>query len=127
YDRNGARVEDGSAFHPGGRGSDLATHLKGGLPKGTYTATYRVISADGHPVSGGLVFSIGKASATAGKTVSQLLAERSNTGEVTQTAFAVVRGLQYLSIAVAIGAVFYLLAIWIPALASVAGGDRRWQ
>jgi copper transport protein len=127
YDRNGARVEDGAAFHPAGRSSDLATHLKAGLPKGTYTATYRVISADGHPVSGGLVFSMGKPSATAGKTVSQLLAERSSTGEVTQTAFAVARGLQYLSIAAAIGAVFYLLAIWIPALASVAGGDRRWQ
>ena len=36
--------------------------LKPGLPKGTYTATYRVISADSHPVSGGLVFSIGRPS-----------------------------------------------------------------
>jgi copper transport protein len=127
YNRNGARVEDGEAFHPGGRGSDLATHLKGGLPKGTFTATYRVISADGHPVSGGLVFSIGKPSPTAGKTVSQLLADRSNAGEVTQVGFAIARGLQYLSIAAAIGMVFFLLAIWIPALASVAGGDHRWQ
>jgi copper transport protein len=127
YDRNGDRVEDGEAFHPGGRGSNLATHLKGGLPKGTYTATYRVISADGHPVSGGLVFSIGKPSATAGKTVSQLLAERSNAGDVTQVGFGVVRALQYISIAAAIGIVFFLLAIWIPGLASVAGGDHRWQ
>jgi copper transport protein len=127
YDRNGRRVEDGQAFHPAGRSSDLATHLKGGLPKGTYTATYRVISADGHPVSGGLVFSVGKPSATAGKTVSQLLAERGTVGEVTQVGFAVARGLQYTSIAAAIGMVVYLLAIWLPALASVAGGDRRWQ
>jgi copper transport protein len=127
YDRDGARVEDGQAFHSAGRSSDLATHLKGGLPKGTYTATYRVISADGHPVSGGLVFSIGKPSATAGKSVSQLLSERSNVGEMTQVGFAVARGLQYVSIAAAIGIVVYLLAIWLPALASVAGGDRRWQ
>src|SRR4029450_9311556 len=110
YDRNGARVEDGSAFHPGGRGSDLATHLKGGLPKGTYTATYRVISADGHPVSGGLVFSIGKASAGAGASVSQLLQERSNAGWATQVGFGIVRALQYISIAIAIGAVFFILA-----------------
>ena len=127
YDRNGERAEDGEAFHPGGRSSDLATHLRGDLAKGTYTATYRVISADGHPVSGGLVFSIGKPSATTGKTVSQLLAERGGVGEATQVGFAVVRGLQYLSIAAAIGIVFFLLAIWLPALASVAGGDRRWQ
>lgn len=127
YDRNGARVEQGDAFHPGGAGKDLATRLKGALPKGTYTATYRVVSADGHPVSGGLVFSIGKPSATAGKSVSQLLAERSNAGEVTQIGFVVARGVQYASIAAAIGVVFFLFAIWIPALASVAGGDQRWQ
>jgi copper transport protein len=127
YDRNGKRAEQGDAFHPGGKGSELATHLANGLPKGTYTATYRVISADGHPVSGGLVFSIGAPSATAGKTVSQLLAERSSVGTVTEVGFAVVRGLQYVSIAIAIGAIFFLFAIWIPGLASVAGGDRRWQ
>jgi copper transport protein len=127
YDRNGARVEQGDAFHPGGSGKDLATHLKGALPKGTYTATYRVISADGHPVSGGLVYSIGKPSATAGKSVSQLLEQRTNAGDVTQIGFGIARGVQYISIAAAIGVVFFLLAIWIPALASVAGGDQRWQ
>jgi copper transport protein len=127
YDRNGSRVEDGQAFHPGGRGPDLAAHLKAGLPKGTYTATYRVISADGHPVSGGLVFSIGKPSPTAGKTVSQLLAERGKVSEATDVGFAIARGLQDVSIAAAIGIVVYLFLIWLPALASVAGGDRRWQ
>jgi len=86
YDRNGGRVEAGDAFHPGGDGSLLATHMKDGIPKGTYTATYRVISADGHPVSGGLVFSIGKPSAT-GATVSQLLAQRGSVGNATQVGF----------------------------------------
>ena len=42
---------------PAGEGSRLAVRLKPELPKGTYTATYRVISADSHPVSGGFVFS----------------------------------------------------------------------
>jgi copper transport protein len=126
YDRNGGRVEAGDAFHPGGEGSLLGTHLKAGLPKGTYTATYRVISADGHPVSGGLVFSVGKPSAS-GATVSQLLAQRSAAGKVTEVGFGIVRGLQYTSIAAAIGSIFFLLVIWIPGLASIAGGDRRWQ
>ncbi len=126
YDRNGARVEAGEAFHPGGKGSDLATHLKPGVPKGTYTATYRVISADGHPVAGGLVFSIGKAG-LAGATVSKLLSQRSAAGKVTEVGFGVARGLQYTSIAAAIGTVFFLLVIWIPGLATVAGADRSWQ
>ncbi len=126
YDGDGARVEAGESFHPGGKGEFLATRLKPGLSKGTYTATYRVISADGHPVSGGLVFSIGKPSA-AGATVSELLKDRGSVGNVTEFAFAVVRGLQYTAIAGAIGAIFFLLVIWIPGLASVAGADRRWQ
>ena len=39
-----------------GGGVELAP----GLPEGSYTATYRVVSADAHPVSGGFVFSVGK-------------------------------------------------------------------
>ena len=57
-------MDSGEVFHPGGRGRSLAIKLKPGLEKGSYTATYRVISADSHPVAGGLVFSYGKASAT---------------------------------------------------------------
>ena len=97
--------------------------LKPDLPKGTYTATYRVISADSHPVSGGFVFSVGRPSA-GGATVSDLLSDRGGTGDVTEFFFGVTRTLQYAATAIAIGAVFFLLAIWLPALASVAGGGR---
>ena len=61
YDANGSRVDEGDAFHPDGEGPRLGVHLKPGLPDGSYTATYRVVSADGHIVSSGFVFSIGKA------------------------------------------------------------------
>ena len=61
YDADGSRVDEGDAFHPDGEGPRLGVHLKPGLPDGSYTATYRVVSADGHIVSSGYVFSIGKA------------------------------------------------------------------
>jgi copper transport protein len=127
HDSQAERVESGEAFHPGGETSQLAERLDPELPEGTYTATYRVISADGHPVSGGLVFSIGRASANPGQTVSELLRERSEAGPVTQVGFGVARGLQYGAIALAIGAAFFVLAIWLPALGLVAGGTRDWQ
>ena len=126
FDRGGARVDAGEVFHPNGRGPELATKLKPGVAKGSYTATYRVISADSHPVSGGLVFSYGKATAT-GATVSELLSQQGNVGEVTQVAFGVARGTQYASIAVAVGTVFFLIALWLPALALVAGGSSQWR
>jgi copper transport protein len=126
FDRSGRRVDAGEVFHPGGNGPELATKLKPGLGKGSYTATYRVISADSHPVSGGLVFSYGKATAT-GATVSELLAQQGRVGEVTQVAFGIARGVQYTSIALAVGTVFFLIAIWLPTLGLLAGGSSQWR
>jgi len=126
FDRNGKRVDSGDVFHPGGKGPDLATKLKPGIAKGSYTATYRVISADSHPVSGGLVFSYGKATAT-GATVSELLKQQGGVGHVTQVAFGVARGVQYASIALAVGTIIFLIFIWLPGLAQVAGGGNDWR
>ena len=76
YDAEGERVDEGDAFHPDGEGPKLGVHLKPGLPDGSYTATYRVVSADGHIVSGGYVFSIGKAGRAPEETVAELVAGR---------------------------------------------------
>jgi copper transport protein len=123
FDANGAQVETGSVTRPRGQ-SSVAIDLKPNLPEGSYTATFRVISADSHPVSGGFVFSLGKAGATP-KTVAQLTAG-DKVGETTQIGFGIARGVSYAAIAFAIGALAFLILIWLPALRSVAGGDARW-
>lgn len=41
------------------RSETVTVHLPAELPRGTQVLSYRVISADGHPVGGSLVFSIG--------------------------------------------------------------------
>jgi copper transport protein len=123
FDANGAEVETGSVTRPRGQ-SSVAIALKPNLPEGSYTATFRVISADSHPVSGGFVFSLGKAGATP-KTVAQLTAG-DKVGEATQVGFGIARGVSYAAIAFAIGALAFLILIWLPALRSVAGGDARW-
>jgi copper transport protein len=119
YDANGSRVDEGDAFHPDGEGPRLGVHLKPGLPDGSYTATYRVISADGHIVSSGFVFSIGKPGKTPKETVSELTAG-SGSGPVTETAFGLARGLQYVAVALAVGGLAFLLA-WLPGLSLVEG------
>ncbi|HJQ43398.1 MAG TPA: CopD family protein, partial [Jatrophihabitantaceae bacterium] len=58
-DSNGKRVDVGSAFHPAGSGSKVATKLKAGLGDGTYTESFRIISADSHPVAGTVRFVVG--------------------------------------------------------------------
>jgi copper transport protein len=125
YDANGSRVDEGDAFHPGGEGPKLGVHLKPGLGDGSYTATYRVISADGHIVSSGFVFSIGKAGKAPKQTVAELTSG-SGTGEVTQIAFGLARGLQYAATALGVGGLVFLLLAWLPALAA-GGGAAEWS
>jgi copper transport protein len=125
FDAKARRVDDARTLHPGGTGSQLAVGLKPGLPHGTYVATYRVISADGHPVSGGLVFSIGAPGAAAAPSVSDLIG-KANAGPVTQGAFGLARGLDYLATALVLGGLAFLLAVWLPALRSAAGASEEW-
>jgi len=122
YDANGDRVDEGDAFHPGGEGPRLGVHLRPGLAGGSYTATYRVVSADGHIVSSGFVFSIGRAGKAPAETVSELTAG-AGSGPVTETAFGIARGLQYAAIALGVGGLAFLMLAWLPALAAVGGGE----
>jgi copper transport protein len=110
YNATGGEVDNSDVVHPGGVGSKLGVGLKPGLPDGTYTATYSVISADTHVVTGGLVFEIGHASASS-LSVSSLIA-RDKAGEVTTVAFSVVRGLDYVSLALAVGGLAFLWLAW---------------
>lgn len=42
----------------------LTARLSGPLPQGTHVLSWRVVSADGHPVGGSIVFSVGRVTAT---------------------------------------------------------------
>jgi copper transport protein len=94
YDSAGDEVDDGDVSHPGGRQSWLGVGLEPDLPDGTYTATYRVISADTHIVSGGLVFDLVHASAGGKVSVAGLIGKEES-GEVTKLGFGVVRFLAW--------------------------------
>jgi copper transport protein len=125
FDARGDRVDTGAVSHPGGAGAQLAVALKPGLPNGTYTATYRVVSADSHPVSGGFVFSIGKAGTPPAETVGDLLAG-SSSGRATEVAFGIARGADYLAIALVLGTLLFGLLSWrgAPPVADAAFARR---
>ena len=89
FDAAGREVQSGGAFHPDGRASEVAVRLREGLGEDGYAATYRVLSADSHPVSGGFVFVVGDAAMPA-TTVGELLGDN-DTGAVTGTALGVAR------------------------------------
>jgi len=126
YDAQGNEVDNLDVTHPEGEEHWMGVGLRLHLPDGTYTATYRVISADTHIVYGGLVFNIGHAGAAPRFTVAGLIG-RNQSGEVTKLAFGAVRALDYLSIALLLGGLAFVVVAWQPGLAAVAGGERRWS
>ncbi len=83
FEANGDQVETGEIVRPEGKSDAVAVELPSDLADGTYTATYRVISADSHPVSGGFVFSVGDPGAGPAESVSELL-DQSDVGPVTR-------------------------------------------
>jgi copper transport protein len=128
YDAAGNEVDNASVSHPAGNAHAIAVGLRPQLPNGTYTATYRVISADTHIVYGGLVFNIGHASAASRVTVAGLI-KRNESGRVTKIAFGVARALDYVTIALMLGALAFVLVAWAPALRALAetNDDETWR
>lgn len=77
-DAKGQRVDQNDASQPSP--TSLRVSLPDGLADGTYVANYKIVSADGHPVSGAIVFGVGNASLS---DVSKLAENADPTFEVT--------------------------------------------
>jgi copper transport protein len=121
FDSRGREVQAGAPLQ---RGAEVAVRLRDGLGDDGYTVTYRVISADSHPVSGGFVFVVGDAPAPAA-TVGELLGD-DDAGPVTGTAFGVARAVQFAAIALGLGAVAFAWLCWLPGLRATAGDGDDW-
>jgi copper transport protein len=112
FDAAGKEVQTGEAFHPQNRGERIAVKLKSGLGDGTYTATYRLVSADGHPISSGFVFTVGEGAAPSAS-LDELLGAGTS-APVTNTALGVTRAVQYAAIAIGLGTLIFFLLCWRP-------------
>lgn len=123
FDSGGKRVDEGPVTRPSG--SSVAVGLARNLPDGAFTATYRVVSSDSHPVSGGFTFTVGKAGGAPAASVAGLI-DSARAGPVTETAFDAVRALGYAAIALTVGGAFFLLAVWRPSIISAAGAAESW-
>ncbi|WP_234539026.1 copper resistance CopC/CopD family protein [Streptomyces shenzhenensis] len=103
YDPTNHRVTTGEAEH-GPAGSDTAriTFPKK-LRTGTFTVAWRIVSADSHPISGALTFSVGKPSATRAT-----VAIGADENPVTGSLYNIGRYVAYTAVALLIGAVAFM-------------------
>ena len=104
--QRGTRVDAGNATHPAGDGSKVTDQLRPGLGDGSYTASFRIISADGHPVAGTIRFVVGN-----GALVHGSIAEGTAANSLTSALFDVVRWIGYVGVAL-LGGAWLLFTIW---------------
>ncbi|KUO08708.1 copper resistance CopC/CopD family protein [Streptomyces sp. DSM 15324] len=104
-DPKGARVDEGKPSNTSG--TSYAVQLHSGLPDGTYTVTYQVVSADSHPVAGAYTFSIGSPSKT-----SVSVSDQTAGGGVVGRLYGFGRYLSYAGFIVMTGGAAFVLACW---------------
>ncbi|MEV6023004.1 copper resistance protein CopC [Streptomyces sp. NPDC052036] len=104
-DPQGRRVDTGKPSNLSG--TMYGVQVRPGLPKGTYTVTYQVVSADSHPVSGAFTFSVGAPSAT---TVSA--SGPTAGGGVVGWLYGFARYVSYAGFIVLVGGAAFVLACW---------------
>jgi copper transport protein len=112
FNSKGQRVDIGDTSHPAGQQSRVQADLPN-LDDDSYVVTWRVISADAHPVRGAFTFQVGKGAAAGNL---QSLTERllANQGGDNTVGFlyAVARFGVFASLALLVGAAAFLILVW---------------
>ncbi|MGH9041577.1 MAG: copper resistance CopC/CopD family protein [Acidimicrobiia bacterium] len=113
FDENAERVPTETARHPKGKADEVALPLPK-LDNGPYVVTWRVTSADSHPIHGAFTFRVGPAPADGadeGDLARQLLA--ADGGDKTVgSVYAGLRFLAYASLVLLVGTVVFLGLVW---------------
>ena len=116
FDVDGKRVDKGKIQTANGRRQVV---VPASLPGGTYTVTWRVVSADGHPVHGGFQFYVGAPS-----TISAVAVKGDRgAGRVVGWGYGAVRFTWYTALLAVIGLVVVRRFVWTPAVRAAGLAD----
>lgn len=113
FGQDGERLDTAQPAHPDGRSDAVELDLPG-LDGGAYVVTWRVLSADSHPVRGAFTFRVGPAPAGADDT--QALAQRLLNAQGGSTsvgaAYGAVRFAIFVALVLLVGGTAFVLALW---------------
>jgi copper transport protein len=101
---DGSRADQGE---PAVSGTTVTIPLRTGGGRGTYLVSYRVISADSHPVAGSLTYSVGAASAPPTQTEVDSTAD-----PVVRTLIPIAKYLGYVGLVLLVGPILVLALLW---------------
>ena len=107
-------IEIGHANQPDGS-PDMVTAALPALDDGVYVVSYRVISADGHPISGDIVFRIGAGGGT------PVIESSNRSSDTVGLLYGVVRALAYISLTIGLGLACAVVTMWRRGWSRVRG------
>jgi copper transport protein len=108
FDASARRVDEGTWSGPP-QPEVVGVDLPADLPDGGYVVTYRVVSADSHPINGAFTFTVGEGAEVDDALVADLFGGAGS--DWPGVVGPVLRGLAYLGVLVAAGAVLFAASI----------------
>ncbi|HEX2049740.1 MAG TPA: CopD family protein [Actinomycetota bacterium] len=112
YDSEGERVDEGTAEHLAGEADAIEVPLRAGVPDGTYTVSWRVVSADGHAIEEAFVFHVGEPGANPEGIADRVLEGEAGAGTGEGVAFGIVRWATFAALLVLAGAAAFAARAW---------------
>jgi copper transport protein len=109
---DGERADAGSVTRTHGDGATAGVDLRPDLPDGTYLVSYRVVSADSHPVEGAYTFAVGHPSRA------PVTAPAGDGSQTVDVALGLARWLTYAGSALGLGGFAFLMWCWPAGWAS---------
>ena len=113
YDSRGRRIDTGATTKPSAQ--VVAVPVRSTLPGGAYVVTWRVISADSHPVQGSFTFQVGtgaNATAPAVQALAGNLLSKTGGSQAVGVVYGVARWLVFAALPLLIGSVAFVVLIW---------------
>ncbi len=105
-DSVGRRVDAGTASHPAGNGAAITVPLKAGLGNSSYLASFRVTSADSHPIAGSIRYVVGD-----GALGAQGPSSSTPVNQAVSTALAVSHWLSFVGVGL-VGGSWLIFSLW---------------
>lgn len=112
FDTSGQRVDDGETEHEPGRSDAIQVGLEPDLPDGTYTVTWRVVSADSHAIEEAFVFHVGAPGERSEGIGAEIIGGEGGGERSIAFLFGVVRWLMFLALIVLVGAAIFWAVVW---------------
>ncbi|WP_218940493.1 copper resistance CopC/CopD family protein, partial [Streptomyces sp. Ru87] len=107
FDPEGRRVDAGEPKALGGGAARYGVELRPGLPDGTFTVAWQVVSTDSHPISGAFTFAVGAPSESTAE-----IPEQEAGGGLVGLLHDIARYASYGSFVVLTGGAAFVLVCW---------------